>query len=59
MLTEQREIRDLSNLADRTLDLADLSAAGGKPLFVRIEDSFPTDGWGGWLGHLTLIMAPR
>lgn len=56
VLTEEREIRDLSNLEDRTLDLADLGANGGKPLFVKVEDSFPTDGWGGWLGHLTLTM---
>lgn len=56
VLTEEREIRDLSNLQDRTLDLADLDAKGGRPLFVKVEDSFPTDGWGGWLGRLTLTM---
>jgi hypothetical protein len=55
VLREDREIRDLSNLADRTLDLASIREAG-KPLYVRIEDSRTDDGWGGWLGRLTLAL---
>ena len=33
----------------RELDLNDL-AEPGETLYVRIADSFPDDGWGGWLG---------
>ncbi|NUR87142.1 MAG: hypothetical protein HOY71_23925, partial [Nonomuraea sp.] len=56
--TEEREIHNLSNLADRTFDLADVRQSG-KPLFVRVEDAKTDDGWGGWLGHLKLAMTSR
>lgn len=55
VLQETREIRDLANLADRTLNLSDIRQAGA-PLYIRIEDAKTDDGWGGWLGHLTLTM---
>jgi hypothetical protein len=55
VLREDRQIHDLSNLADRTLDLADVRTAGS-PLYVRVEDAKTDDGWGGWLGRLTLTM---
>jgi predicted alpha-1,2-mannosidase len=53
VLKETAEEHDLNNLTDRTLDLADL-AGGARTLYVRVGDSFPSDGWGGWLGHLRL-----
>jgi hypothetical protein len=54
---ESREIHDLSNLGNppQTIDLAPLLAQG-HTIYVRIGDSKPDDGWGGWLGHLTLRM---
>ena len=59
VLREDRQIHDLSNLGNpmQTLDLGDL-LAGGRTLYVRVGDSKPDDGWGGWLGHLTLAMSP-
>jgi hypothetical protein len=53
---ETREIRDRSNL-DPPREI-DLGAASGT-LFVRVEDAKPDDGWGGWLSHLTLHLAPN
>jgi hypothetical protein len=35
------------------LDLNTL-LGGSRTLYVRVGDSFPQDGWGGWLGHLKL-----
>ena len=29
-------------------------AEPGETLYVRIADSFPDDGWGGWLARLRL-----
>jgi predicted alpha-1,2-mannosidase len=57
VLREDREIRDLSNLGNpmQTLDLNDLRGSS-RTLYVRVADSKPDDGWGGWLGHLTLEM---
>lgn len=40
--------RLLKNLAKRSLDLNDLRA-GGHVLFLRVGDSQPADGWGGFL----------
>jgi hypothetical protein len=58
VLREDRQIHDLSNLGDpmQTLDLNDLRA-GGRTLYVRVGDSKTDDGWGGWLGHLTMEMS--
>jgi predicted alpha-1,2-mannosidase len=56
VLKETSEEHDLNNRTERTLDLADL-AGGASTLYVRIGDSFPSDGWGGWLGHLRLQFA--
>jgi hypothetical protein len=57
VLREDREIHDLSNLGApmQTLDLNDLRGSG-RTLYVRIGDSKTDDGWGGWLGRLTLAM---
>jgi predicted alpha-1,2-mannosidase len=56
VLEEPEEIRDLSNRDWRDLDLADLARAG-ETLYVRIADSHPQDGWGGWLARLRLAQA--
>ena len=54
VLPEPSEQHDLNNLdPPHELDLNTL-LAGGRTLYVRIGDSFPRDGWGGWLGHLKL-----
>ena len=53
VLEETRRITDGSNEGTRELDVMDL-AAPGETLYLRIADSFPDDGWGGWLAHLRL-----
>ncbi len=53
VLKEDRPIRDRSNQAERTLDL-DALRGGGRTVYLRLGDSQPDDGWGGWLGRLEL-----
>jgi NPCBM-associated, NEW3 domain of alpha-galactosidase len=53
VLEETRRITDGSNRGWREVGPAELPPAGG-PLYVRIADSFPDDGWGGWLARLRL-----
>ena len=54
VLRETSEEHDLNNLdPPHELDLNTL-LGGSRTLYVRIGDSFPQDGWGGWLGHLKL-----
>jgi hypothetical protein len=54
VLKETTEEHDLNNLdPPHTLDLNTLRGRS-RTLYVRIGDSKPDDGWGGWLGHLTL-----
>ncbi len=53
VLEEPTQEHDLRNLESRTLDLNELRGTS-RTLYVRVGDSFPQDGWGGWLGHLTL-----
>jgi predicted alpha-1,2-mannosidase len=54
VLRETNEEHDLNNLdPPHELDLNTL-LGGSRTLYVRIGDSFPQDGWGGWLGHLKL-----
>jgi hypothetical protein len=59
VLREDRQIHDLSNLGEpmQTLDLNDLRGTS-RTLYLRIGDSKTDDGWGGWLGHLTLALSP-
>jgi hypothetical protein len=54
---ESGEIHDLSNLGNppQTVDLAPLLSPS-HTLYVRIGDSKPDDGWGGWLAGLQLTM---
>jgi predicted alpha-1,2-mannosidase len=53
VLEETRRITDGSNEGTHELDVMDL-AEPGEELYVRIADSFPDDGWGGWLARLRL-----
>jgi predicted alpha-1,2-mannosidase len=56
---ESRQIHDLSNRNNPPLKF-DLNALRGsaRTLYVRIGDSKPDDGWGGWLDHLKLELTP-
>jgi predicted alpha-1,2-mannosidase len=53
VLEETRRITDGSNRGWRELNVLQL-ANPGQTLYVRIADSFPDDGWGGWLARLRL-----
>ena len=56
VLQEDRPITDGSNKADRSIDLTPyLGAAtnGSKPIYLKVSDSFPNDGWGGRVYHVT------
>ncbi|HZX04933.1 glycoside hydrolase family 76 protein, partial [Kribbella sp.] len=50
--TETNQYHDGQNKADRTFDLTPYLGAG-KAAYVRISDSFPNDGWGGRVYHVT------
>ncbi|MDQ0008333.1 putative alpha-1,6-mannanase (GH76 family) [Luteibacter jiangsuensis] len=55
VLREDRPITDGSNKADRIIDLTPYlttSADGSKPVYLRVSDSFPDDGWGGRVYHV-------
>ncbi len=49
------EIRDLSNRAWRELDLNTLRGQS-RTLYLRVADSHPADGWGGWLARTRLAL---
>ncbi|HUB88297.1 MAG TPA: glycoside hydrolase family 76 protein, partial [Dyella sp.] len=56
VLQETQPITDGSNKAARTIDLTPyLGAAtdGAKPIYLKVSDSFPNDGWGGRVYHVT------
>nr|WP_240147924.1 glycoside hydrolase family 76 protein [Luteibacter yeojuensis] len=56
VLQEDRPITDGSNKADRSIDLTPYlgnGADGSKPVYVKVSDSFPNDGWGGRVYHVT------
>ena len=55
VLHEDREIRDQSNREWRDLDLNELRGSG-RTVYLRFSDSFPSDGWGGWLGRTKLVL---
>lgn len=55
VLQESQPVTDGSNKADQTIDLTPyLGAAsnGAKPVYVKVSDSFPNDGWGGRVYHV-------
>ena len=56
VLQETQPITDGSNKADRTIDLTPYlgaAADGSKPVYVKVSDAFPNDGWGGRVYHVT------
>ncbi|GAA4212601.1 glycoside hydrolase family 76 protein [Actinocatenispora rupis] len=53
VLREDREIHDGSNRADRTVDLTPYLGPD-KAVYVRVADSFPQDGWGGRVAHVSV-----
>jgi predicted alpha-1,6-mannanase (GH76 family) len=55
VLQEDRRVTDGSNKADRSIDLTPyLGAAsnGARPVYVKVSDAFPDDGWGGRVYHV-------
>jgi predicted alpha-1,6-mannanase (GH76 family) len=52
VLREERRITDGSNKADQVIDLTPYLGAD-KAAYVRVSDSFPDDGWGGRVYHVT------
>ena len=60
VLQEDRPITDGSNKADRSIDLTPYlatAADGSKPVYLRVSDSFPNDGWGGRVYHVKANIA--
>lgn len=56
VLQETQPVTDGSNKADRTVDLTPYLSAGSdgsKPVYLKVSDSFPNDGWGGRVYHVT------
>jgi predicted alpha-1,6-mannanase (GH76 family) len=56
VLQETQPVTDGSNKADRSIDLTPyLGAAsdGSKPVYLKVSDAFPNDGWGGRVYHVT------
>lgn len=56
VLQETRRITDGSNKADRSIDLTPyLGAAthGSRPIYLKVSDAFPDDGWGGRVYHVS------
>ena len=55
VLKEDRPITDGSNKADRSIDLTPFlgaAANGARPVYVKVSDAFPNDGWGGRVYHV-------
>lgn len=52
VLREDRRITDGSNKAEQTIDLTD-HLGPDKATYLRVSDSFPDDGWGGRVHHVT------
>ena len=55
VLQEDRRITDGSNKADRSVDLTPYlgpAANGSKPIYLKVSDAFPDDGWGGRVYHV-------
>ena len=60
VLQETRPVTDGSNKDDRTIDLTSFLSAGSdgsKPVYLKVSDAFPNDGWGGRVYHVTATIA--
>ena len=56
VLQETQPVTDGSNKADRTIDLTPYLGAGAdgsRPVYLKVSDAFPNDGWGGRVYHVT------
>jgi hypothetical protein len=56
VLEEDQPITDGSNKAARTIDLTPYlgpASNGARPIYLKVSDSFPNDGWGGRVYHVT------
>jgi len=56
VLQETQPVTDGSNKADRSIDLTPYlgaAADGSKPVYLKVSDAFPNDGWGGRVYHVT------
>jgi predicted alpha-1,6-mannanase (GH76 family) len=56
VLQETQPVTDGSNKADRSIDLTPYlgaGTAGSKPVYLKVSDAFPNDGWGGRVYHVT------
>ncbi|NII11129.1 glycoside hydrolase family 76 protein [Oleiagrimonas sp. C23AA] len=53
---ESQRVTDGSNKTDMTLDLTpylQADGSGAKPVYVKVSDAFPDDGWGGRVYHVS------
>jgi predicted alpha-1,2-mannosidase len=55
VLTESQQVHDGQNKADRSVDMAPFLGAD-KTVYIRVADSFPQDGWGGRVSHVTVTV---
>ncbi len=56
VLQENQRITDGSNKGNQTIDLTPYLSSGSdgaKPVYVKVSDAFPDDGWGGRVYHVT------
>lgn len=56
VLQETQPVTDGSNKGDRTIDLTPYlgtGADGSRPVYLKVSDAFPSDGWGGRVYHVT------
>ncbi len=55
VLQQTQPLTDGSNKADRTIDLTPYlgpASNGARPVYVKVSDAFPNDGWGGRVYHV-------
>jgi hypothetical protein len=56
VLQQSQPVTDGSNKAARSIDLTPYlgtASNGSRPIYLKVSDSFPNDGWGGRVYHVT------